>query len=146
MSDRHEVTEEHAPKFLEWIAKRGGVAVWPSVDLSDPGVSMSSPALTPEGKPTPKPHWKLASEPSRVITSASEIDVVTWKEVKRFHVGVRRGSQGMSIELTDGATRKLRAAVAKAGEGATYRFDYEEQAAVILVPSEVVPLDQWSAA
>ena len=146
MSDRHEVTEEHAPKFLEWIAKRGGVAVWPSVDLSDPGVSMSSPALTPEGKPTPKPHWKLAAEPSRVITSASEIDVVTWKEVKRFHVGVRRGSQGMSIELTDGATRKLRAAVAKAGEGATYRFDYEEQAAVILVPSEVVPLDQWSAA
>ena len=146
MKDRHEVTEEHAPKFLEWIASRGGVAVWPSVDLSDPGVSMSSPALTPEGKPTPKPHWKLAAEPSRVITSASEIDVVTWKEVKRFHVGVRRGSQGMSIELTDGATRKLRAAVAKAGEGATYRFDYEEQAAVILVPSEVVPLDQWSAA
>ena len=146
MSDRHEVTEEHAPKFLEWIAKRGGVAVWPSVDLSDPGVSMSSPALTPEGKPTPKPHWKLAAEPSRVITSASEIDVVTWKEVKRFHVGVRRGSQGMSVKLTDGATRKLRAAVAKAGEGATYRFDYEEQAAVILVPSEVVPLDQWRAA
>ena len=86
MSDRHEVTEEHAPKFLEWIAKRGGVAVWPSVDLSDPGVSMSSPALTPEGKPTPKPHWKLAAEPSRVITSASEIDVVTWKEVKHEEV------------------------------------------------------------
>ena len=36
-------------------------------------VSMSSPALTPEGKPTPKPHWKLAAEPSRVITSASEM-------------------------------------------------------------------------
>ncbi|HEY5049340.1 MAG TPA: hypothetical protein VII50_00450 [Acidothermaceae bacterium] len=142
MDTRHEVTEENAPKFLEWIAKRGGVAIWPSVDLSDPSASMSSPALTTEGEPTPKPHWKLALEPSRVITDASLIDVMTWKEVKRFHVGVRRGD-GLSFTLTDGATRKLRAAVAKAGENATYRFDYETQEAVIVVPDKVVPLDKW---
>jgi len=140
---RHEVTEENAPKFLDWIAKRGGVAVWPSVDLSDLGFSMSSPALTPDGQPTPKPHWKLAAEPSRVITDASEIDVVTWKEVKRFRVGVCRGD-GFSFVLTDGATRKVRAAVAKAGEGATHRFDYMTQEAVILLPDVVVPLDKWA--
>ena len=104
---------------------------------------MSSPALSLGGQPTPKPHWKVASEPSRIITDASEIDVVTWKEVKRFHVGVRRGD-GLSFKLTGGATRKVRAAVAKAGDGATYHFDYDAQEAVIVVPDKVVPLNLWS--
>jgi hypothetical protein len=143
VNDRHVVTEENATKFLEWIAKRGGVAVWLSVDLSDPGASMSSPALSLDGQPTPRPHWKVASEPSHIIKNASEIDVVTWKEVKRFHVGIRR--VGMSLKLTDGATRKLRAVVAKVGGDATYRFDYELQEAVVLVPDKTVPLDQWRA-
>jgi hypothetical protein len=67
---------------------------------------------------------------------------MTWKEVRRFRVGVRRGD-GLSFKLTDGATRKLRAAVANAGELATYRFDYEMQEAVVLVPDKTVPLNQW---
>ena len=141
-TDRLEVTPTNAPKLAEWIAKRGGVAVWRSVDLSDPGCSMSTPALT-DGGPTGKPHWKVDSKPERIITDASLIDVVTRKEVKRFRIAVRRGGQGLSMKLTDHSSRKLRMAVDKAGKGADYQFDYETQEAVVTVPDETVPLNEW---
>ena len=38
---KHECTEENAPRFLEWIKMRGGVAIWKSIDLSDPSYSVS---------------------------------------------------------------------------------------------------------
>jgi len=140
---RHEVIPENALRFLEWINDRGGVAVWKSIDLSDPGYSVSTPALT-DGEPTRKPHWKVGETPDRVITDAADIDVIKYKEVKRFHVGLRRGAQGLSIKLTDAASARVRREVEKAGEGASYEFDYETQDAVILAPDGVTPLNQWS--
>lgn len=146
MTRKHSVTPEHAPKFCKWIAERGGVAIWPSVDLSDPEFSLSTPAMTPEGEPTPKPHWKVANVPSRVITDPEDIEVTVWQEVKRFHVGLRRGAQGLKIKLTDKSSARLRREVGKAGEDATYRFDYERQDAVIIRPAEAVTLAEWGAA
>lgn len=143
--EKHTVSPENAAKFKEWILSRGGVAVWRSADLSDPGLSMSSPALNRDGTPTAKPHWKLENTPHRVITDPADIDVVTDREVKRFHIGVRPGSQGLSLKVTGGGTRKIRAAVEKAGRGARYEFDYDTQEAVILVPDKVVSLKDWSA-
>jgi hypothetical protein len=52
-------------------------------------------------------------------------------EVKRFHIGVRLGSQGFIVKLTDGATRRVWKEIAKAGEGSFCRFDYGTQEAVI---------------
>jgi hypothetical protein len=59
-----------------------------------------------------------------------------FKEVKRFRVGIRMGSQGLRVKVTDGGSRRIRREVAKAGAGATYTFDYMTQEAVILVPEE----------
>ena len=141
---KHIVTEENAIRFLEWMARRGGVAVWNSVDLSDPSLSYSTPARKEDGSPTTRPHWKVGATPDRVITHPDDVLVITYKEVKRFRVGVRRA--GMSYRVTSGATRKINAAVAKAGTDATYVFDYMTQEAVILVPSARVPLSSWHAA
>lgn len=143
MNKPHTCPPENAEKMFDWIATRGGVAIWPSIDLSDLDKSWSTPANDKDGNPTTKPHWKADSKPSRIITDPSQILVTKDKEVKRFHVAIRRGSQGLVMKVTDGGTRRIRAAVAKAGEGAYYEFDYETQEAVIMAPEEQIPLSEW---
>ena len=143
--EKHTVSPENAALFKEWIATRGGVAVWRSIDLSDPTFTMSSPALGRDGTPTAKPSWKLENAPHRVITDPADIEVITGKEVKRFHIAVRMGSQGLSLKVTDGSTRRIRAAVEKAGEGAWYELDHFTQEAVIYAPAAKVSLKDWSA-
>lgn len=139
----HIVKEENAEKIAGWIKDRGGIAIWQSIDLSDPGFSVTTPAQEIDGTPYPKPHWKLASTPARIITDTAEVIVSRDAEVKRFHVAIRRGQQGMSLKVTDGGTRRIRAAVARAGEGAYYVFDYSTQEAVIMAPTPQVPLKEW---
>jgi hypothetical protein len=138
---RHTVAPENAQTFLEWISTRGGVAVWNSRDLSDPSYSVSTPALT-QGVPTAKPHWKVGDEPNHVINKSADIDVIQHEEVKRFRVGIRRGSQGMVFKVTDGGSRRIRKEVDKI-EGGSHMFDYESQEAVILRPSGTIPLSEW---
>ena len=51
----------------------------------------------------------------------------------------------MTMKLTDGATRRVRRAVAAAGKDAWYAFDYGTQEAVILVPAnKPVTLTEWA--
>ena len=134
---------ENADKQLNWINTRGGIAVWRSIDLSNPGAETFTPAIT-EGKPTGKPHWRFANEPA-IVTNPDEVEITKDEEVRRFHIAVRRGSQGFSIKLTDASTRKVRAAVEKAGEGAYYEFDYETQECVIMKPVSTMLLSQYKA-
>lgn len=143
MSEKLTVSPENAPKFLEWLKTRGGLAIWRSIDLSDPGASCTTPVNGPDGKPATKPHWKYAEKPERIITDAAEVEVVTAKEVKRFHVAVRRGAQGFKLKLTDASSEKLRAACKRAGPESWYEFDYGAQEAVIFVPDKKIPLSEW---
>jgi hypothetical protein len=57
------------------------------------------------------------------------------------------GSQGLSIKVTDGGTRRIRAAVAKAKEqygDAWYEFDYGNyENAVILAPDKSISLKNF---
>ena len=76
--------------------------------------------------------------------------MITSKEVKRFHVGVRPGSQGLSLKVTDGGSRRIRAEVAKAErvhkKSAWHVFDYEDHNnAVIMVEGDRVSLTDWMA-
>lgn len=148
MAEVHEVREENAEQFWQWLRERGGIAIWQSINLSNLGASWSTPARTPEGTPTPKPTWQAANEPARVITDPAEVVVVTGREVKRFHVALRMGSQGLSMKLTDASTEHVRSAVAKAEAkhgAAWYEFDYDTQEAVIFIPVDRVPLADWAA-
>lgn len=137
---KHQVTAQDAERIREWLNTRGGLALWRSANLANPGGSWTTPFRNAQGLAMGKPTWEAESAPYRVITDASEVEVVTEREVKRFRIAIRLGSQGMSYKLTDASTAKVRREVAKAGAEATYRFDYETQEAIILVPAEVVPL------
>jgi hypothetical protein len=44
MNEKHHISPETAAKALEWIKTRGGLAIWQSVNLSNPGASWSTPA------------------------------------------------------------------------------------------------------
>ncbi len=143
-AEQYQCSIDAADRILDWILNRGGVLVWKSVDLSCPGSSWSTPAQAEDGKPVTKPTWRAENEPSRHITDIDEVEVMVDKEVKRFYVAVRPGSQGLMLKCTDGATRRIRAAVAKAGEYAYHTFDYETQEAVIMAPDRVIPLREYA--
>lgn len=132
---------ENAALFATWIAERGGLAIWGSLNLADPATSYTTPVRTAEGTLFTKPHWSCTNEPVEIITKAEDVIVEVPKEVGRFHVAVRM--HGLSLKLTDGASRRVRTAVAKAGDDAWYDFDRSTQEAVIFVPSEKVPLPEW---
>lgn len=139
----HECSEENAPRFAEWIRSRGGIAVWRSVNLSNPSASWSTPAMKADGvTPTSKPTWEAGNRPEKIVTDAKQIEVFRPVEVKRFHVACRRRS-GMSWVLTDASDKRVHLAVGAAGEGAYYRFDYETQEAVIFKTESLGNLHDW---
>jgi hypothetical protein len=142
--EKHICTAENADKFRNWLQTRGGILVWSSANLSNPGASWSTPALTAEGKAYPKPTWEAANNP-RLITDPGEVVVSIDREVKRFHIAVRRGSQGLTLKVTDSGTCRIRAAVERAGKGAYYMFDYETQDAVIKAPVSQQPISEYIA-
>ena len=140
---RIECDAHNAHTFHDWIQKRGGVAKWLSVNLSNPGASWSSPAIT-NGEPTTKPSWESAAQPEFIVTDPAEIGVYTAKEIKRFKIAVRRSGNGMSLKLTDGSTNKVNKAVEETGPGAFYQFDYYSQEAIIYKQDELISLVEWA--
>src|SRR5690242_14476264 len=93
MEQPYVIREENAAQVVKWLRERGGICVWESINLSNPGVTWLTPALQENGAPTPKPTWQAASMPARHITSMDDILVSRDIEHKRFRVGVRPGSQ-----------------------------------------------------
>ena len=130
----------HARQLAAWILTRGGLAIWHSINLSDPGASWTTPRLSEDGTPTTKPTWQAAQLPSRVITDMADVVVDVPKLVRRFRIALRLSSNGPNLKLTDHASTKVRKAVEDAGEGAWYEFDYCTQEACIFVPEREVPL------
>ncbi len=110
-----ECHEDDAPRVLDWIKNRGGVQVWRSVDLSDPGASSITPARDADGNPTRCPHWKFAKAPI-TITDPAQVGVYTEVLYKAFPVALRRGSNGLTLKLTDAAQRKVDKATAQCKE------------------------------
>lgn len=121
-------------KFAEWIEKRGGIAVWPCVNLSNMTGPCFTPALSESGEPTPKPGWQYGARVEVVTDLARFKFAKSMKEVDRFRVALRRSGNGLMVKLTDASSAKLRKRLDKAGEDARYHFDYETQEAVITVP------------
>lgn len=159
-STKHQCNIENAPKFLEWIRNRGGVAVWQSVNLQNPGASWSSPATIRRGDceqplkdgesadtivPYPKPNWQCDSKPQRIVTSADDIEVCHDREVKRFRVHVKLGGNGLTLKCTDRSSARIRKEIEAAGTGAYHVFDYDSQEAVILAPDKTETLTEWAA-
>ena len=133
---------ENAKQFLTWIRERGGLALWRTLNLSNPGQSWTCPLKDAEGNIKGKPHGYADSEPCRIITNTDDVIVHVDKEVKRFHVGLIQ--RGMKIVLTDGATRRVNAAVEKAGEGAYHVFDGQDAVIMAPEPGKSMTLTEWA--
>lgn len=142
-----QVSEKNAHQIKEWLATRGGVFVWESVNLSNPGATCTTPATTVDGKPTLSPYYEYASTPKKHITSIDQCEVCIDKEVKRFKVGVRQCKNGLSLKVTDAGSCRIRKEVEQAGIGAYYVFDYgAEKNCIIFAPEKVVPLSEYDPA
>lgn len=133
-----------AERVANWLFYRGGLAHWTSLNLGAAGDTMTTPKEDQEGGLTTKPRWDLANEPTSYTYDPARVGVTIDKEVKRFHVGVRVGAQGLSMKVTDGGSRRIQREVEKAGEGAYYCFDYGDyENAVIMAPESVISLLDW---
>lgn len=143
--ERHQLTTTAAEKVRLWIRERGGAQVFQSINLSDIGRQMIVPLRGPNGEAVGKPHWSMGNDPVRVLTAESECDVCLDKEVKRFHVAVRMGGNGLMMKCTDGSSIRIRRAVERAGKGAYHEFDYSTQEAVIYAPERIVPMEEWNS-
>lgn len=100
-----EAFTNNATKLQEWCEKRGGVAKWKSINLSNPGYSWSTPALNEDGTPYSKPNWQCGNTPE-IVTDPKEIGIIERELYKAIPVGLQRGD-GLSFTLTPAATRKV---------------------------------------
>lgn len=160
---KHEVSEDNAAKMWEWLKSRGGIAVWMSADLSNPGASWSTPATIRRGDcdgsqaaegspddilPYPKPNWQCGNTPE-IITDPADVGVFTDALYKAFRVGLKRGC-GYSVLLSDGAQRKVDKAMSDCREkhgDAFYRrgvLDIEGASMGIYWTTGIIPISEWA--
>jgi hypothetical protein len=140
---RHHVLAANADQVWRWFQERGGIAVWRSIDICTAGQSWTTPLHDVEGQPTKKQNWRMEETPSLVITDPAEVVVDVPREVKRFHVAIRMGGQGLLVKCSDAASRRIRRECQKAGDDSWHEFDYGTQEAVIFVPGESKPLPEY---
>ena len=140
---KHRILAENVHQIWQWFQERGGIAVWKSIDMSNPGRSWTTPIRDAEGNPMPRQDWRMEQTPSLTITDPAEVMVDVPKEVKRFRVAIKAGGQGMLLKCSDASSRRIRRECQKAGEESWYEFDYATQEAVIFVPGESKPLPEF---
>ena len=132
-----------ASRAWEWIRNRGGLAVWRSINLSNPGAIWYTPVLTEDEKPYEKPSWQSESVPTRIILRPQDLIVCVFEEFKRFHVALRVSGNGLMRKCTRGSSDRIYRALAKAGEDSYYRLDDQTQEAVIYKPGFRCNLLEW---
>jgi len=139
-----QITAACAAKILDWLLTRGGVLRWESAELGACWEPHYTPALTEDGKPHASPGWRFTEKPKEHILTADRFEVTIDKPVKQFKVGVRMNWQTGASHLTDAATKRVEAEVAKAGVGAYRVFDHtEEKNCTVFAPVLVVPLSEY---
>lgn len=146
---KHECSKENAPKFWEWLQKRGGIAVWKSINLGNAGASWSTPALTEDGKPYEKPTWQASNTPT-IYTDTADVGVFTSALYKAFKVELKRGD-GFSFVLTDAANAKVKRLLAECEEKHGDSFyergvlDIEGASIGIYYTTGIIPISEWIA-
>lgn len=107
MTFKIEIERANAERIADWLANRGGVAIWESRDLRSAGARSFTPALTTTGEPTTAPGWQWNTTPVEIVTQVGDIGVYDEVLYKAFPVTLRRSSSGMSLKLTDASQRKV---------------------------------------
>lgn len=138
---------ENASKYKDWLANRGGLFVWRSANLSNPGQQWVGPARDKDGNAATKENWQMENTPSRHITDISQVEVEVDKVLKELRCGIRRGGNGLTLKFTDGGSNRIRKEIEKAGPGAYHVpiFPAFEGCpnVMIVVPDKIVPLAEF---
>jgi hypothetical protein len=135
---------KHASKLASWIKDCEGIAVWQSINLSNPGKQMFTPVKDAAGKPYTKPSWEMGDTPAKIVLAYDDVLLCKDTEVKRFHVAVRQSGNGLTLKCTDASSEKIRKEVEKAGDDSHYEFDYGEyKNCIIFAVESKITLSQW---
>jgi len=147
----YQITPEQAPQILEWLATRGGVAVWQNCNLSSHAIGSLAftPATHDDGRPATAPSWQYGQTPVAVVTDPAAFVVQTWRETER--VKVMASKYGPPCDPIARGRTKLDAALDRAGQGATWRWDrgyyvYGSgwRQVIVEAPANEIPLTQWA--
>lgn len=153
-----------ARKFAEWFRDRGGIAVWSSCDLSNPGKRLTTPAWWPAVIQRAKrsPHWSMGAEP-KVFTDPAKVLLIEYEDFCTFEIKLKRGS-GMNVVLSSKSDHKVRDMLCKAQVkleerpefkeymampdfGSTYRFPgpmfVPPTMCTVSIPKTVCTLQEW---
>lgn len=136
------VSPEVAIKLREWLDAGRGIAVWQNCNLSSHSIGNLS--FTPGDKPSPG--WQFGNSPVHTTSDAQDFRVQSWNEVER--IKVRPGKYGPPCHpVTKADIPKLDKAIARAGDGAEWRFDFQDYScvrpwviAVIETPGDLLPI------
>lgn len=138
-----ECSEANVAKFKEWFAKRGGIAIWHSINLSNPGGSWTTPARDPEGNLTQKPNWQCENVPT-IITDPAQVGVyapVLYKEIP-----VKLKQSGTALVLTDAShakvDRALRMCNEQHGNAFAERGGLEDPVMTVFYINDFIPLNE----
>lgn len=133
------VTSDIARQVAEWINKRGGVALWRSVNLSMPDREWITPI------DAPRPSWMAGEQPAEVARHIKDVEVKVVRDAKKIRVYLDRKHHGMKILLTAASTKRLRKWLDKF-HPSSYRFEadmFGNPIAVIYRIERTIPLDEF---
>jgi hypothetical protein len=143
--EKYRVAAENAGKISLWLKERGGIQIWKSRDLADPGASKTTPYLDPAGNVAKSPGWKFGDKPDRHITDEADVEVAFPKLVESFRV--KFVQKGMRITVNAAGSRKIKLRLGHwsetTGKEAFYTFDSSDVVNVY-VDDVVIPLQQWA--
>src|SRR5271166_2825547 len=88
----HPCEPENAGMLKEWLDTRGGLALWRSQDMCNPGRSWTTPVRNDDGTPVThgQVHWSAGSQPDRIITDPAEVVVETVQLLEEVSVTLKQ--------------------------------------------------------
>lgn len=121
---KYKVTPEQETKIVTWLKERNGVAVWRNCNLSSHsiGTEAFTPATQADGSPAQCPGWQYGGTPIAVTTDANDFVVEVFEPFAKMRV--MPGKYGPPCDPIKRGRDKVDKALALAGEGAYWQFDY----------------------
>jgi hypothetical protein len=137
----HVISAMNAQVVYGWIKERGGIAIWRSINLGNPGASWSAPVKSAAGEVYGKPNWQCGNEPERIITDPAEVNVTVGKEAKRFKIRTRLSDNGLTIKLDGRSSERVRRYLEKyQTEDKETWYEFDGDTCIIMVDDTVTPL------
>lgn len=147
----YEITPEAASRISEWIATRGGVAVWRNCNMSSHSIGSEAftQATKEDGSPATSQGWQYGQSVESIETDIAAFTVKTYRETTR--VKAVPSKYGPPCDPVARGRKALDKALEQAGEGAVWRWNYDSggygsawREIIVEAPDKTVPLSDWT--